>query len=243
MFIDKQSPVPVYYQLKNYILEKIKSGQWPKDKPIPSERELSEQAKVSRMTVRQALNELVNDGVLYRIKGTGTFISKSKIEQKNIMSFSQMTRSKGITPVTKVLEMDKSSLFPGISEMLGVERDTRFYRIKRLRKADDIPIAIEEVFIPENYCPGIDRFDLSRSLYGLLLDEYQYKIGRMDLNMEAVLPDEKQCQLLQVNRTIPLLKVSGNTITTMGLSLFYEMSCYRSDKFSHKVSIFNRSDY
>lgn len=243
MFIDKQSPIPAYFQLKNYILDQISSGQWQKEQPIPSERELSELARVSRMTVRQAINELVNEGILYRLKGKGTYITKSKIEQRNIMSFSEMVKSKGITPVTEILEFEKNALFPAIAKILGVEAETKFYRVKRLRKAEEIPIGIEEVFIPEKYCPDIDRFDLSGSLYRILLEQYEYKIERINLSIEAVLPTEKEHQLLQVSKTMPLLKVSGNSITSTGLELFYEVSYYRSDKLSYKVSIFNRKDY
>lgn len=244
MFIDKQSPVPAYYQIKHYILEQITSGNWKKDVPIPSERELSELAKVSRMTVRQAINELVNEGMVYRLKGKGTYITKSKIEQKNIMSFSDMAKNKGLEAVTKLLIFEKQTTVPQISQLLGVADDTHLYRIKRLRKAGDIPVAVEEVFIPQDYCPEIERFDLTGSLYKILLEQYQHKIEKINVNIEAIPANHKEHEkLLEVTKTFPLLRVSGNSITHTGLALFHEISHYRSDQFSYQVSIFNRHTF
>lgn len=240
MLIDKRSPIPAYFQLKKYIIDCISSGEWKKDKPIPSERELALFAKVSRMTVRQAINELVNEGILYRIKGKGTFITKNKIEQKNIMSFSKMVKSKGMIPKTEILEFDLNGYYPDIAELMGLESKTEFYRIKRLRKAGDLPMAIEEVFIPAENCRDIQKFDLTGSLYDILHQQYQIKISRMDVNIEAVLPDTHQQELLSIGSDVPLLKVCGNTIADIGIELFHEISFYRSDKLSFKVSIFDR---
>lgn len=107
MFIDKRSPIPAYYQLKAIILDKIREGEYRADEIIPSEREFSDSLNISRMTVRQALNQLVAEGVLYREKGKGTFVSKPKFEQRNIMSFSDLVRKKGLNPSTKILNFEK----------------------------------------------------------------------------------------------------------------------------------------
>ncbi len=95
MHIDKKSPIPVYYQLMNIIMEKIKSGEYSVGSLIPSERDLSELLGISRMSVRQALHHLVNEGLLTREKGKGTFVTKMKFEQRNIMSFSEQFRNIG----------------------------------------------------------------------------------------------------------------------------------------------------
>jgi len=200
-------------------------------------------AKISRMTVRQAIGELVKEGVLYTIKGKGTFITRSKIEQNNIMSFSELVKSKGLTPVTEIINFEKGYKSFDIAKLMDIKEDTLFYRIKRLRKADKEPIAIEEVFIPENYCPCLEKYDLRQSLYEILLNEYQYKIERINLTIDAAIPDEKEQELLEIGKGIPLIKVKGKSIANLGIELLYERSCYRSDKFSYKVSIFNRQDY
>jgi len=240
LIIDKYSHIPVYYQIKNYILEKITSDEWEKDKPIPSERELCELMKVSRMTVRQAIGELEKDGILYKIRGKGTFIAKSKIEQKNIMSFSELVKSKGIKPSTDILEFGKDIVNLDIAKAMGVDSETLFYKIKRLRKADGEPVAIEEVFVPMHYCPDIEKYDLTGSLYEILHDEYNYKIDEIILNIDAIMPSEYEQKFLKVDKNVPLLKAEGISITSLGKEIFYEISCYRSDKFSYKVSVYSR---
>ncbi len=244
MFIDKQSPIPIYYQIKSYIMENITSGKWNKENPIPSERELGQMAKVSRMTVRQAVNELVNEGVLYRLKGKGTFIIKSKIEQRDIMSFSEMVKNKGLKPITEVLIFKNGINLPSVCGKLGLPPEQKLYRIKRLRKAGSIPVGVEDVYIPEHYCPGLKSEHMAGSMYKLLLEEYQYKISKCDLNIEAIPANEKEhFDLLEADNSIPLLKVSGTSTTHTGLLLFYETSYYRSEQLSYKVSIFSRQDF
>ena len=93
--IDKNSPIPAYYQIKQIILEKINNSEWKVGQCIASERELSEAYGVSRMTVRQALGELVQEGILLREKGKGTFVCEPKVTQKDMMSFSEIISKSG----------------------------------------------------------------------------------------------------------------------------------------------------
>jgi GntR family transcriptional regulator len=242
MYIDKKSPIPAYYQLKNIILKKIKNSEFDTIKPIPSERELSETLNISRMTVRQALNQLVSEGVLYREKGKGTFVSKVKIEQRNIMSFSDIAIKKGLLPVTKILHFSKGDVNQDIKELIELKYNEPVYDIKRLRLANDTPVGIEEVFIPEKYCPGIERFDLTASLYKLIREEYSHVINYVDHIIEAVRPSSEERKLLDITGNIPLLKTSGVNYTQSGLQLFYERSVYRSDEYNYSVRVYMNKD-
>jgi GntR family transcriptional regulator len=196
MYIDKKSPIPVYYQLKNIILKKIKAGEFTAGGLIPSERDLGESLNISRMTVRQALNQLVSEGVLYREEGKGTFVSKEKIVQRNIMSFSDTVHNKGLVPSTVVLHFEKISDRLDIKNLLDLREDDYLYNIKRLRLANELPIAIEEVFLPERYCPHLETYDLKSSLYKLLKDEYSLEISYMDNTIEAAKPVKDEKKLL-----------------------------------------------
>jgi GntR family transcriptional regulator len=104
--IDKNSPIPVYYQLKEMIKEKITKGTWQVGQCIASERELTEAYGVSRMTVRQALGELVQEGLLVREKGKGTFVCEPKVKQEDMMSFSDIIKKAGRSLITKVLDFE-----------------------------------------------------------------------------------------------------------------------------------------
>lgn len=238
MYIDKKSPIPVYYQLKNIILDKIKKGEYPEGSLIPSERDLGENLNISRMTVRQALNQLVTEGVLYREKGKGTFVSKSKIVQRNIMSFSETVRNKGLTPSTNVLEFARITGRPDIKEMLDLDANDGLYCFKRLRLANDLPIAIEEVFIPEKYCPNLEEHNLKSSLYKLLKEEYSLSVNFMDSSIEAAKPTREEKKLLMLTDSTPVLRISSISYNDAGAKLLHQRDVYRSDEFNYNVRIF-----
>jgi len=238
MYINKKSPIPVYHQLKNIILEKIERGEFGAGELIPSERDLSDTLGISRMTVRQALNQLVNEGVLYREKGKGTYVSKVKFEQRNIMSFSDLVKSKGAAPSTRVLNFAKQQAAHDICDVLELKSGEQIYNIKRLRLADDVPVGIEEVFIPEKYCPALEKYDLTNSLYKLVREEYSYAISFVDNSIEASKPLKEEKGLLKIPSGVPVLRISGIYFVEAGVKLFYEKSVYRSDEYKYNVRVY-----
>lgn len=238
MQIDKKSPIPVYFQLKNIVLKMIADGKYSEGGLIPSERELGEILGISRMTVRQALNNLVHEGVLYREKGRGTFVAKTKIEQKNIMSFSEIVAGRGMTPSTKVLYFQKEEAKGEISGILEMEENQSVYNIKRLRLANNIPVGIEQAFIPEIHCPGLEKFDLTQSLYRLIREEYRHSISYVDNVIEVSKADREEKELLGISNNVPVLRVSGVNYTEYDLKLFYERSVYRSDEYKYNVRVY-----
>ena len=242
MYIDKTSPIPVYYQLKTILLDKIKSGEYPAGCIIPSERELSEKLGISRMTVRQAINQLATERFLVREKGKGTFVSEAKFEQRNIMSFSETVKRQGMVPITRVLEFTEESNCYDIKEMLDLRSDQKLFRIKRLRFADETPIAVEEVYINVDLYPGINKLDLTKSLYELLKTNYSIDINYMDNKIEAVKASKEDRELLMLSAGIPVLKISGISYTKDDKKLFYERDIYRADKYNYSVRIFMKQN-
>ncbi|MHB8061701.1 MAG: GntR family transcriptional regulator [Ruminiclostridium sp.] len=242
MYINKKSPIPAYYQLKNKILEKINSGEYIENSLIPSERELSDSSGISRMTVRQALTQLVSEGTLYREKGKGTFVSKSKIAQTNVMSFSETVESKGMLPTTKVLRFEKIKAPDNIQKILELEDNELVYNVKRLRFANNIPVAIEEDFIPEKYCSNLDTHDLTGSLYKLLTEEYSYNIDYLENIIEANKPSKEEKELLNITSSIPILKIDVVIHTDTNLKLLYENSKYRSDEYKYNVLVYGNKN-
>jgi GntR family transcriptional regulator len=238
MYIDKKSPIPAYYQLKNIILDKVKNGEFAEGSLIPSERDLGESLGISRMTVRQALSQLVSEGVLYREKGKGTFVSKSKIVQRNIMSFSETVRNKGMTPSTVVLYFGRLTGQTDIRGLLELEENESLFNIKRLRLANDLPIAIEEVFIPERYCPHLETRDLKSSLYQLLKEEYSLSISYTDNTIEAARATKEEKKLLGLPDAVPVLRISSISHNDAGLKLFFEKDVYRSDEYNYNARIY-----
>lgn len=235
MYINKNSPIPAYYQLKKIILKKIEQGEYSMERPIPSERDLGEALGLSRMTVRQALNELVSEGVLYREKGKGTFISRTKFEQNDIMSFSDIVRKKGLIPSTRILKFEKT--YPGetIADNLGISSNDSIYVLKRLRLAGEMPVGIEEAYIPGMYCPELENLDLTGSLHSLFNEHYSYAISFVDSHIEASKPVSGERELLLISAGIPVLRIDSVYYIRNGFRLFFEKSSYRSDEFTYNV--------
>lgn len=238
MYIDKNSNVPAYCQLKKIILNKIQNGEFKEECPIPSERSLSEMMQISRMTVRQALNQLVYEGVLFREHGRGTFVSKVKFEQRNIMSFSEIVKQNGMEASTRILSFEIREAEELISTYLHLIKNEKVYNLKRLRLANKKPIGIEEVFIPQKYCPGLEKKDLTTSLYGIMKNKYDYYIHFVDYVIEAVKPSEEEKILLEIEKPVSVLVTKGINYIEADTRLLYERSAYRSDEYKYSARIY-----
>lgn len=234
--IDKSSPIPVYYQLKEDILKKIREGVWKVGQCIDSERELSENYGVSRMTIRQALGELVQEGILVREKGKGTFVCEPKVKQKDMMSFSEIIKRTGRTLETKVVEFNKIPTPEDLTDTFSFEE---VYKINRNRIVDGECIANEIVYIPSDYCGFINEEKLQGSLYNIL-EEFGYSVEYSESSIKAVIMDETNKKIFGVEEQVPLLQINGKTINSDGKVLFVEEATYRSDKYILEVNILRR---
>lgn len=236
--IDKLSKVPIYFQLKQIIIDNINKGVWAPDSPIYSERELCEMFGISRMTIRQAINELVNEGILYRIRGKGTFVSPPKIEQSDVMSFTEAAVKYGYSTSTEVNIF--KVIIPGshIQCKLGLLDGEQVYYIQRLRIVENKIVAVEDVYLPVKYAENLQESDFTKSIYELLNKKFGYSINHVQTSMEALIPGEGELKLFNTNTNIPILKVTAVHITDNNLKLYYEESLYRSDKFILNINIY-----
>ena len=227
--------VPTYVKIKETIQHRIESGELVPGAPLPSERALAEQYGLSRMTVRQALSDLVTAGALYREQGRGTFVSARKMQQRNITSFSDTVRQKGFTPGTKVIGFAVVRPPAEIAERLMTPGEV--YRAMRIRLADETPVAVEEVFIPLHICPGLKLGDLTSSLYQLIGDTFGHKIGSADSSVSAHHPSARQQQYLNITRNTPILKIDSLYYSASGATLYYERAVYRADMYEYNIRI------
>ncbi|MFR5265739.1 GntR family transcriptional regulator [Clostridium sp.] len=234
--IDKNSPIPAYYQIKQIILEKINNNEWKVGQCIASERELSEAYGVSRMTVRQALGELVQEGILFREKGKGTFVCEPKVTQKDMMSFSEIISKSGKSLKNEVIEF---GIVDTPEELGGVFPQEKLYRINRNRVVDDIVIANEEVYIPYEYCGDITKKQVEGSLF-TLLESLNYSVDYSESSIKSVLMDENLKKIFKVNSEVPLLQSDNRVYSDKGILIFVEKAIYRSDKYVLEVNISKR---
>ncbi|MCD6257383.1 GntR family transcriptional regulator [Candidatus Aerophobetes bacterium] len=239
MPLDEKSFVPLYYQLTEELRENIENGEWPPNSLIPSETELCEKYKVSRGTVRQALSQLVQEGLLYRKQGKGTFVAEPKITQQlnRFYSFAQDMREKGLRPSSLLLQKEKILPDSYIKNILGLKEEEMVYKIMRLRLADEEPLILETSYLVEELFPDLDKEDVEKvPLYDIILKKYRIKITRAKETFEPILIDEFEAKKLKIPVGSPALLVKRVTYTA-GIPFEFRKSVVRGDKCSYSVEL------
>lgn len=200
---------------------------------IPSERELCERYGVSRMTARQAVTELVNEGVLYREQGRGTFVAGRKVQQgaARLTSFTQDMRERGMKPSSVVLSVETVSAGPVLSRLLKVGDKERIVRLRRLRNADGNPMALEESHLLYEVTQGVSWEALWKGSLYQELDESGVKISRADQSYEAILVTDAEAEFLKVPTGSPALLIERLTFDAGDKPFEYVRSLYRADRY------------
>jgi GntR family transcriptional regulator len=233
--IYRNSPLPRYFQLKEILRERIRAGEWKPGDLIPSERELSEKYGISRMTARQAITDLVNEGLFYREQGKGTFVSQRKITQQliHLTGFTEDIRARGQQPGTKVLSAEMRPADEATAEKLRIPLGTLVFRLQRLRLADGEPLAIELSQISFKECERLLDDDLEhQSLYRVLESKYGIILMEADQELEAGLPGSEEAQLLKISPNSPVLYTRRTTYTERNQPVEYAQAVYCGNKYT-----------
>ncbi|PKM49475.1 MAG: GntR family transcriptional regulator [Firmicutes bacterium HGW-Firmicutes-7] len=230
----------IYIEVKNSILEKINNGFYKAGERIPSERVLSEEYHVSRMTARQAVSSLVIEGAVIREQGKGTFVASKQFSQKNVKSFTQTLKEQGYDPSTIILEFSKVHSLKEISAIMELPYNAQFYKLKRLRLGNGVPIALETVYLPVEKFIGLKQEGIGQSLYDTLESVYGYVVSRVSNDIDACISNRMMMKLFEVQKPVALLKIIGVSYTVDEEMLFYEESYYRSDLYKYQVDIYKR---
>jgi len=229
----RKHPLPLYYQLMQELRQRIEGGTWKPGDLIPSERELSETYGISRMTVRQALTELVNDGLLRRDQGRGTFVAKAKIRKQlsRLTSFTEDMRARGRQPRAQVLRAEMVPARPKVANMLQIDVEQQVALVERLRSADDEPVGIECSHLSFKGCEAILREDLSGSLYRLLGELFGLAPTRAQEEIEAGPCGSREAQILGIQHNEPVLVIRRRTLDQDQHPFEYVESVYRGDNY------------
>lgn len=239
--IDKNVPIPLYYQLKKLILDNISQGTLNPGDMLPAELDLTDTLQLSRTTVRQAIIELVNEGHLYRIKGKGTFISEPKIEQEfvaRIEPFRDQMNRKGFTTKTIILEQKILNASKDVAKALNIQENDVVIKLKRLRFADDTPIVIVDTYLNGRYCHQIyDLYQKEHSLYDLLAQSPDTKITRMKRTIEASVSGEFESEQLCIPKGFPIQVFNSIGFNHLGIPIEFSIAAYRGDRSKFTVDI------
>lgn len=239
--INRASPVPYYYQLKEIIKDQIQKGHWPPGSQIPSEPQLCEMFGVSRTVVRQALGELVAEGYLCKQKGRGTFVAKPKIAGslvQRLTGFHEDLVRRGLVPVTKVLSQSVIPAPQTVAGYLDIAVGTPVVRIERLRFVEDEPLLLVVTYIPHSLCPGLAHEDLTnQSLYQVMEEKYGIQLARGRRMLEAIAATESDAQLLGIKPGAPLLYLRSITYMANGRAVEYYEAKHRGDRSMLEVEL------
>lgn len=234
--INKYSTVPLYCQLKNIILEKIETNEYEEDSKIPSEQDLCEEYTISRPTVRQAINELTNNGQLYKLKGKGTFVSKCK-SSVHVKDYSGFTDSilDSMDPEKKdVLSVSSitSDEFIRLREVFNVKTErSEFTQITYVNKRNDEIFSVNTSYIPVSLFPEIaGDITNKKPSFEILRGKYPLVPCSSKSTLEVIFTDQVDAGLLQVQPGQALIEVSNVLFSKSGQAVEFIVSKYRADK-------------
>lgn len=239
MLVREKGAAPLYYQLKEELKEQIENETYKRGDVFLSEKQLQEKYQVSRVTVRQAINELVNAGYLECARGVGTTVVFNKIDEtlKQVKSFSEEMESHGIVMGTSHCVITTEAAEEKIAEKLGISPGAACYCLERVRCAQNIPIVYSISYLTGKYRLPLEESLYRDSLYRLLKEEYGIVIARGRDTFEAVAATETTGAFLGIASGTPVFKRTRKTYDQDGDVLEYTICYYAGDKYKYSVDL------
>lgn len=201
--------LPVYIQIHDQIKSEIEQGIWKIGDRLPSERELAVKFNVSRMTLRQAIQNLADEGILERKIGSGTYVARKKVQEKmtGATSFTEIMESQNRVPSSRTISYFLTSPSSSEMEKLNLQKEDTILRMERIRYADDIPICFEIASVPQKIIDAYSKAEITESLYRTLEEKSGNKIGTANQTITAVLASEKIAEYLEIKRGDAVLRL------------------------------------
>ncbi|MDI7247860.1 MAG: GntR family transcriptional regulator [Bacillota bacterium] len=240
MIPNRNISTPLYHQIRDFLREELRNESLRPGERIPSEAELSVRYRVSRITVKQAIQSLVQEGLLYRMQGKGTFVARPKVAHNlnRITSFSQQMRDRGMKPSTKILEVEIVAARGRVREALAIAEGTLVTKVRRLRLADGEIMGVQTAHVPVDMCPDLaDVLQDNMSLYELLRTRYGLGPVRAIENYTAIPLDPYDARLLEVPEGSPALFAERMTYLGDNRCLEYVVSILRADRYTLSVEL------
>ncbi|MBK8019973.1 MAG: GntR family transcriptional regulator [Chloroflexi bacterium] len=239
--IDLDSHIPYYVQVKDVLRGRMKDGTWGPGDRLPSEAELCAMFNVSRTVIRQALQDLIHEGLIKRRKGKGSFVAAGKINEQlfqKLTGFYQDMVEQGLEPVTTVLHQHVVPASSEVAARLELEPETQVLEIVRLRSVQSMPIVLVTTYLPYALAPNLLTQNLTnQSLYALLEARYQLYIARGRRTIQAVLAEGQEAKLLEVSKGAPLFRLDSTSYLTDGTPVEYYYAYHRGDRSQFEVEL------
>lgn len=207
--LDREMHVPLYIQLKEELTRKIKEGKWEIDSQIPTEKELMEEYRVGRATVRQAVSLLENQGYLYKRQGIGTFVGRKQpsLGFEPLISLAFSLKAQGIKQENIIVENKTIMPHKKLLNIMKWKELKYCYYLKRVRYAEGKPIAIEHSYFKEEYKELLKEYDLKGSVAKILIEDLKLSIVKVNQIVEVKTPTKEEIQELNLNEGVNVLNM------------------------------------
>lgn len=232
--------MPFHAQVREALRARILDGSYLPDQQLPSEHDLTDMFSVSRITVRQALNDLSNEGLIFRVHGKGSFVSRPRATQdlSRLQSFGEAMRPLGYETASKLVSVREIKPPAAVGERLGVAAEDKVCEIRRVRFLNREPVSLDVSFFGLALGQRLAREDLAaRDIFVILEKDFGLQLGHADLVVGARLADARQARLLGVIPGSALLYINRLTTDTQGLPLACEHLFHRGDAYHFRVGV------
>ncbi len=230
---------PLYHQIKETITRQIVSGRWLPGHELPSETDLCAHFGVSRGTLRRALDDLQNRGLIVRRQGRGTFVESPKFEGSVLGSYRNFSGGAlPHDPVSRLLGIERKRASTDMQRLLQLDQRDDVYEVRRVQFMGGIPITLSTSFIPAALTPGLDRSDLEHELlYNLLEQRYGLVFLRAEEFLEPVIADEFVAQTLEVPEGTPVFLVERHSFLVGEKPGEFRQAYMRGDRYRYRIDL------
>jgi GntR family transcriptional regulator len=234
--------IPLYVKIRESLRQQITSGELAMGQKLPSEDELAAQFGVSRMTVRQGITDLIDEGLLYRRHGVGTFVTYPHVERDHtrLTNFFENSDAKGIKAKASVITLEVLTAKPKAVKALYLKEGDSVIRIKTLRYADDIPVTVHDAYIPYKLFSGIldlGRQALETQPLWTIFESFGYRVKSAVQRLEAREADEELARLMEIEEGAPILFKERTVYSDDGTPVEFTHCYNRGDRYSLTVTL------
>lgn len=238
MLLGKEK-IPLYCQLAEVIINEIETKGLEENDRLPAEREYCEKYKLSRATVRQAIDYLEKKGYIYKIQGSGTFVSSRRLKQKllKFYSFTEEMKKQGKIPESKILSFKTIEADDKISKELNLSKKEKVFELVRIRLADGEKVMYEKTYLPYKKFLNLSKKDLLTSpLYDILQSRYRLTFTKAIERFSVGVSDTHVSDMLSISYGTPIINLQRWTYTGIEI-IEYTISSVRGDKFEFEVEL------
>jgi GntR family transcriptional regulator len=230
---------PLFEQLKDVIIQKITSGEYNPGECLPSERDLAQLYGVSRVTIRIALSDLVNDGILLKKHGKGTYVASKKIEHSlgSLIGVVEELEMQHLNTSVIIHEKSFCKVSSEKCKKMNLADESIMLKVVRHVMVDNKPFAIDYTYLPESIAYLLDGYDLSKDVIYRILEKYGYKITTAEQTISAENPTPNEAGIIGIKVSSPVLVLNRVTYVEGNIPILYNKTIYQADRYQYGLSL------